>query len=199
MHVNIDYHSKLKSRIYLVLIILSFLGPLILATVMYKYSNHFSIAGPKTHGNLLSPALQINDFLKDNNEKVLEQRKWVFLYVIKGVECKTSCKEKLHTMNQVRMTLGKNRGRVINILASYFDDNSDTDNIYKKQGLIEKELNEKYSDFYCIKINNIKKNLKEHTLYLIDPLGNIFMHYDDFDAKGLQKDIKKVLKASRIG
>ena len=97
------------------------------------------------------------------------------------------------------MTLGKNRGRVINILASYFDDTSDTDNIYKKQELIKKELNKKYSDFHYIKINNLKKNLKEHTLYLIDPLGNIFMKYDNFDAKGLQKDIKKVLKASRIG
>ncbi|MBH32112.1 MAG: hypothetical protein CMD90_00480 [Gammaproteobacteria bacterium] len=199
MQVNIDYHSKLKSRIYLILIILSFLGPLILATIMYKYSNYFSIAGPKTHGELLSPNLQINDFLKDSNKKILGQRKWIFLYVIKGVECKTSCKEKLHTLNQVRMTLGKNRGRVINILASYFEDTSDTDNIYKKQELIKKELNEKYSDFHYIKINNLKKNLKEHTLYLIDPLGNIFMNYDNFDAKGLQKDIKKVLKASRIG
>ena len=44
--------------------------------------------------------------------------------------------------------------------------------------------------------NKIKKN----HLYIVDPLGNIFMYYNkDFNAKGLKKDIKKILRISRIG
>ena len=41
---------------------------------------------------------------------------------------------------------------------------------------------------------------KKNHLYIIDPLGNIFIYYEkDFKAKGLKKDIKKILRISRIG
>ena len=48
--------------------------------------------------------------------------------------------------------------------------------------------------------NSFFEKLKKNHLYIVDPLGNIFMYYNkDFDAKGLKKDIKKLLRISRIG
>jgi hypothetical protein len=48
--------------------------------------------------------------------------------------------------------------------------------------------------------NSFFNKLKKNHLYLVDPLGNIFMYYQkDFNPKGLKKDIKKILKVSRIG
>ena len=43
--------------------------------------------------------------------------------------------------------------------------------------------------------------LNNGTLYISDPLGNIFMFYnkENLNFKGLRKDLKKVLKISQIG
>ena len=42
--------------------------------------------------------------------------------------------------------------------------------------------------------------LKIHQIYLIDPLGNVMMSYPkDATAKGMQKDLKRLLKVSKIG
>ena len=47
-------------------------------------------------------------------------------------------------------------------------------------------------------INNISKN--QSTIFLIDPLGNVILKYkENFQGKKLLKDIKKLLKLSRIG
>ena len=55
-----DYSSLIKTRLYLFLIIFSFLGPLLLATIMYKYSDFVPIAPPKSYGNLIDPVITIS-------------------------------------------------------------------------------------------------------------------------------------------
>ena len=47
MSKKTDYFSLIKTRLFFLLIILSFAGPLILATVMYKYSDLVSVSSPK--------------------------------------------------------------------------------------------------------------------------------------------------------
>ena len=54
---------------YLMLIILSFVGPLVLATIMYKYSDYIPVASPKSYGNLINPVITINKNDNFNNEK----------------------------------------------------------------------------------------------------------------------------------
>ena len=54
-----DYSSLIKTRLYLFLIIFSFLGPLLLATIMYKYSDFIPVAEPKSNGNLITPVITI--------------------------------------------------------------------------------------------------------------------------------------------
>ena len=44
------------------------------------------------------------------------------------------------------------------------------------------------------------KDLAVHHIYLIDPLGNVMMCYPKTaTAKGMKKDLKRLLKVSRIG
>ena len=41
---------------------------------------------------------------------------------------------------------------------------------------------------------------REHSLYVIDPLGNVVMRYDTRESpRGLLTDLKKLLKLSHIG
>ena len=44
MNKKTGYFSLIKTRLYLFLIMISFIGPLLLATLMYKYSDIVPIA-----------------------------------------------------------------------------------------------------------------------------------------------------------
>ena len=47
-------------------------------------------------------------------------------------------------------------------------------------------------------ISNVSEN--QSSIFLVDPLGNVILKYDEkFEGKKLLKDIKKLLKLSRIG
>ena len=190
MHKKADYYLQVKTKLYLLLIILSFIGPLILATIMYKYSDYLPVAPPKSYGSLINPVITISK--KDEFNNILSIKKWTLMYVYGSDLCDLSCEATLYMMHQVRKSLGKDMQRVSNIIVT----NTDFNNNDNKK-IIKKYKNLKQLDL----INkNLFKVLKHNHLYMVDPLGNIFMYYDkNFNAKGLKKDIKKILKISRIG
>ena len=109
-----DYSSLIKTRLYLFLIIFSFLGPLLLATIMYKYSDFVPIAPPKSYGNLIDPVITISPEYDFDN--ILEKKKWTFMYVYENETCDLLCEATLFVMQQVRESLGRERQRISNIL-----------------------------------------------------------------------------------
>jgi hypothetical protein len=49
-------------------------------------------------------------------------------------------------------------------------------------------------------LNENDKPLEAHRLYIIDPLGNLMMSYEvDTNPREIYKDLKKLLRGSRIG
>ena len=190
MNKKTGYFSLIKTRLYLFLIMISFIGPLLLATLMYKYSDIIPIASPKSYGNLITPVITIKSD-QDFNE-ILVNKKWTFMYVYENSTCDLICEATLYAMTQVRESVGREKNRLSNILIVNDDfKNSDNNKIISK-----------YNKIHILEIinQNFFKDIKKNHLYIIDPLGNIFMYYDkDFNAKGLKKDIKKILKISRIG
>ena len=190
MNKKVDYFSLIKTRLFLLLIILSFAGPLILASLMYKYSEYIPIASPKSHGNLIEPVITIKQ--KSDLYDLLIDKKWIFMYVYENESCDLVCEATLYMMQQVRESVGRERNRISNVIIV----NNNFIN------LDNKKIIEKYNKIKFLKIidNSFFDKLKKNHLYLVDPLGNIFMYYEkDFNPKGLKKDIKKILKISRIG
>ena len=50
------------------------------------------------------------------------------------------------------------------------------------------------------RLKNDSNPLKAERIYISDPLGNLMMSYPpDINPKGILKDLKKLLRASRIG
>ena len=78
MSKRTDYFSLIKKRLFFLLIIFSFAGPLILATVMYKYSDLVSIAPPKSYGNLIEPVITITE--KEDFNNILGNNKYRFIH-----------------------------------------------------------------------------------------------------------------------
>ena len=190
MSKKIEYFSLIKTRLYLLLIILSFAGPLMLATFMYKYSDFIPVAGPKSNGNLITPVVTISQ--EEDFGNILSNKKWTFMYVYEDDACDLICEATLYMMQQVRESVGRERSRIKNILIVNNNfNNEDNEKIIKKYNKIE---------LLNILKNNFFDKLEKNHLYIVDPLGNIFIYYDkDFSAKGLKKDIKKMLRISRIG
>ena len=66
--------------------------------------------------------------------------------------------------------------------------------IYKYPNLIV--VSNQSSTFNKV-LNKVKRN---HNLFLVDPNGNVILGYNEnFEGKKLLKDIKKLLKLSKIG
>ena len=119
MNINIDYSAKIKSRIYFILIILSFIGPLIFATLMYIYRDSLPIAPPSTNGELLESMINIHKH--STNEKTLKtfsNKKWSLIFVVRGNTCDEACNEILHLIRQTRISLNQDSSRVMNIVIS---------------------------------------------------------------------------------
>lgn len=190
MNKKSDYFSLIKTRLFLLLIILSFAGPLILASLMYKYSDLVPIAAPKSYGNLIEPVITIDK--KSDLYNLLINKKWIFMYVYENESCDLVCEATFYMMQQVRESVGRERQRISNI-------------VIVNNGFINSDNEKIINKYNKIKILDIINNsffdvLEKNHLYLVDPLGNIFMYYEkDFNPKGLKKDIKKILKISRIG
>lgn len=193
MNINIDYSAKIKSRIYFILIILSFIGPLIFATLMYIYRDSLPIAPPSTNGELLESMINIHK--NSTNEKTLKtfsNKKWSLIFVVRGNKCDKTCSEILHLIRQTRISLNQDSSRVMNIVITD-QKNDDIEGLIKADYKnINKLIDPKLLD---------NELLNNGTLYISDPLGNIFMFYnkENLNFKGLRKDLKKVLKISQIG
>ena len=190
MNKKADYFSLIKTRLFLLLIILSFAGPLILASLMYKYSEYVPIASPKSYGNLIEPVITIEH--QSDLYDLLINKKLIFMYVYENESCDLLCEATFYMMQQVRESVGRERQRISNvaIVNKSFINSSN------------KKIINKYNKIKLLNVidNSLFDELKKNHLYLVDPLGNIFMYYEkDFNPKGLKKDIKKILKISRIG
>ena len=193
MNINIDYSAKIKSRIYFILIILSFIGPLIFATLMYIYRDSIPIAPPSTNGELLESMINVHkNSTSEKTLKTFSNKKWSLIFVVRGNKCDKTCSEILHLIRQTRISLNQDSSRVMNIVITD-QKNDDIEGLIKADYKnINKLIDPKLLD---------NELLNNGTLYISDPLGNIFMFYnkENLNFKGLRKDLKKVLKISQIG
>ena len=188
MNINIDYSAKIKSRIYFILIILSFIGPLIFATLMYIYRDSLPIAPPSTNGELLESMINIHkNSTSEKTLKTFSNKKWSLIFVVRGNKCDKTCSEILHLIRQTRISLNQDSSRVMNIVITD-QKNDDIEGLIKAEYKnINKLIDPKLLD---------NELLNNGTLYISDPLGNIFMFYnkENLNFKGLRKDLKKFLK-----
>ena len=194
--------SKTKSRTYLLALFAVFFGPLFFAMWLFFVPNSWLNSGTQNHGTLIQPAIPLDDFRITNNngdtwDKTTFMGKWTLLYIGEEV-CDLYCEASLFKMRQVRLTLGRDSQRVARIFMG-IENKSDKQNskeILKNYSKMQTDWF-KQSDVYEA-ISNYKFELNH--IYLIDPLGNLMMRYTkDATSKGIKKDLKRLLKVSKIG
>jgi hypothetical protein len=185
-----------SARVKLILMFLLFASPFIVAWIAYFV---WTPAGSSSRGELLKPPVLLGEAVVVTSEGKLTPwkshpqaaGKWIILQA-DAAACDADCEKKLTTMRQAHAAMGKYRDRV------------------KRAYLIESgqpdaALKAKTEDWIWLDAPAIYKQLPSGTnprdhIYLVDPLGNLFMRYrKDVDVRDIHKDLTRVLKASQIG
>lgn len=188
-------------------IVTLFFVPLFLAWVLYR----FQIGLPThttNHGQLINPPVIASElaFTTKTGEAIKLSHfhgRWLMLY-FNPAACLDACKKEIYFMRQVHTALGKNQQRVQRLFVSGSKKQTNElasllDSQYSKMKVVFAKPSERISFYHALKKPNEVK-YKEGHLYIIDPLGNMMMEYDiNAPAKGILKDLKKLLRVSQIG
>ncbi|MGH1537831.1 MAG: SCO family protein [Gammaproteobacteria bacterium] len=195
--------NKTKTRSYLIGLFAVFFGPLFFAMWLFYVPNSWLSSKTQNHGTLIQPAQPLEKFKLaaiDGNTWSHEEfiGKWTLLYIGDEV-CDLYCEASMFKMRQVRLTLGRDSQRVqLKYLGLHSQqDRQAINSIFPKYPRL------KVAWFDKLVVDEALPQFKDqpiHQIYVIDPLGNLMMWYaKDAASKGMKKDLKRLLKVSKIG
>jgi hypothetical protein len=180
----------------LVALAVLFFGPLLVATILFEFSDRWRPEGVSAEGELITPAVPLRDFASTSADGVVDpsffRGRWTLLHVEET--CNLACEAALFKTRQIRLTLGRDTDRVQRLLVVPGDVTPDA------------ELLARHPDLAVARGGDLRPLLENlgprvpGAFFIVDPMGNLMMRYpSDAPAKGLQKDLKHLLKVSKIG
>jgi hypothetical protein len=111
--------------------------------------------------------------------------------------CEQPCREALVVMRQTRLSLNQEMQRVNRVLIAGADCCDPEFLKVEHAGLIVLDAGSAPAQ-NALRV--FPQDDLAHSIYIVDPLGNLVMRYDDrSNPKGLLQDLKKLLKLSHIG
>jgi len=165
-----------------------FLLPLALAFFTY-YATSWRPAGSVSHGVLITPARALS------TASVLRGH-WSLVYVGDGA-CNPECRQALTVMRQTRLGLNTDMARVARVFLA-------TGHCCARDYLAAQHPGLQVLDATDAAVAALPSEFpgaeREHSVYIVDPLGNLMMSYDARqNPHGLLEDLKKLLRLSHIG
>jgi hypothetical protein len=122
--------------------------------------------------------------------------RWTLVYIGSG-QCDASCQHTLYVMRQTRLALNNEMARVARVFLVTGDCCASQFLNAEHAGL---QLLDAGGASAAPLLAQFPANDREHTLFIVDPLGNLMMRYDARrDPRGLLQDLKKLLSLSHIG
>ncbi len=187
-----------KGRLQLALIGIIFVGPLLLAYLLYNSDSGWIPAAGTEHGLLLDPPLLLPDTVLtpgSDTDGPKFRGKWSLIIIAEG-RCAETCKNALYETRQVRRALGRDDGRVQRVL---YDESGELDPAFLERehpALVIVEPGSRVSrELILVFGDHIAGDI-----FLADPLGNLIMRFPQGTGmKDMHKDLKHLLKVSHIG
>ncbi len=144
------------------------------------------IWGTTNNGAFVTPPVSIGDLqIRDAEGQMLEDGGSWWLWVVTEGSCEEPCDAALHQLRQLHALLNKDAPRVRRAL------------VQPLEAAVDAGLATRYP-----KLERLRGEI--HGLapgvYIVDPIGNLVLHYPLRDAgKPVLEDLKKLLKVSQIG
>jgi cytochrome oxidase Cu insertion factor (SCO1/SenC/PrrC family) len=179
-----------------------FLVPLLFAFFLY-YGTAWRPAGHSNHGTLITPPRPLpqtpltRPVAEDaTRTPPLFRGKWSLVYVGSGA-CDADCHKTLYVMRQTRLALNTDMGRVARVFL-VTSDCCDREFLEREHpGL---DVRDAAAAEAGPLIAAFPLSERAHTLFIVDPLGNLMMSYDARqNPHGLLEDLHKLLRLSQIG
>lgn len=199
-----EQETMKKNRRRLLLIVAFFLVPLAIATLWYqRLPDNFQPGKTTNNGEFIRPAVPLTAFSQTTlagselDGKQMETV-WTLVHLV-AASCDEACSKSLYNTRQIRIALNKDIDRIKRVAVL-----SET----AVQGTDEKMWASHPDMTFALEaegglgaqIRAAAGVRAPNTVYLVDPLGNIMMQFPpDLNPKLLMKDLKKLLKLSRIG
>lgn len=185
---------SLGPRAKLLLLLALFALPIVASLLAYRFMR------PAATGNygelLLPPATIVTSGLQRLGAGRFEfselAGKWVIVASDSG-DCPAKCVEKLVTVRQVRLALGRNAARIERVLV--IDDRRAParEILAAIEGMVVVSV--PAENRLPVGVGNDRAHL-----YLVDPNGNVMMRWPaNADRRRMYKDLERLLKASQIG
>jgi hypothetical protein len=177
-----------RSRRMLYLLMLVFFGPLLLSVGLY-YGSDWRPVSQANHGELIDPARPLP-------EGVAALRgEWSIVHIADGACESEACRTALVFARQTRLGLNKDMTRVQRVLLATGNCCGSDYLAREHEGLIIEDATAQPGLLDVFPAAD-----REHSLYVVDPLGNLVMRYDvREDPKGFLTDLRKLLRLSHIG
>jgi hypothetical protein len=164
----------------------------------WLYYGGWRPAGQSNHGQLITPAQPLEpaalSSVQGKDSVSLPLRTWTLVYVGGGA-CDDACRNALRLMRQARLALSEEMTRVERVWL-VTGNCCDREYLEREQaGLIALDATAAGA-----LVAQFPAGEREHSIFVIDPLGNLMMRHDARDdPKGLLADLRKLLELSRIG
>lgn len=198
---------QLNPKIVMLLLLIVFVGPMLFAWKMVRSAEGMEF-NTVNHGDLVKPVVDVDqlmlvDPLKQEpvNTDLLKNQ-WSLIYLLPKL-CSEGCHQAIFLTRQIHVLLNKDSDRLQRVLM--FLPNQRNEALHKmladtypeaKQVIISQES----FDTYLHSLTDPVEQAEVGSFYLVDPLGNLMMTYPgDIQHKGILKDLKKLLKISKIG
>lgn len=198
-----------RGRVQFVLLAVLFMGPLLLSYGLYYLFPALQPSGHVNYGELVDPARPLpamtlihagaeTEFAQDER---LFRGRWT--YLVRGAnDCDDACLQALVMVRQVRLAMNEKRSRIQRVLV--LDDPSAVPAVAARLATEHPDLHVMAETGSPAALPGFLQSSADAAIYLSDPLGNWMMVYPALtdtqtDFKGLQKDIKRLLRLSRIG
>ena len=167
---------------------------------------YYAGLGPKAtvnYGTMIDPPVDLGSLELELNYQPLNidsmERKWMIIHFLDN-QCNEDCLEAFYFSRQINTAIGREKDRV----KRFYVASSKTQEKVKKLFQSEKNL----TAISAKNLNLLRQKMTEAGInpfiqpgfLLADPLGNIILSYQgNIDPKKILSDIKKLLRASKIG
>lgn len=215
-------NANIKNKIKLTVLLLITALPITMATLSFRSATESDDASATSNkGHLINPPADITALVmqNENGQRVFtnfeqeiaalpegqeyEIRPWLLLYVTAN-ECESNCRERIHSLQQLHIALGKNIQRVRRyyLHASELPIPTDVAEYFRAEF---PSMGIAYSDALALEGNmkaaGIELSLASQSyILLVDPVGNVMMYYtDENTAKDIITDLETLLKYSSLG
>ena len=189
-----------KRKFWLILFCIMLLPALGMGISSWMYFTGYVPEGRTNNGKLIVPPLDFTTLSLTSTGmgfgmEELDGR-WAMM-IVADESCTEDCEQMLYLSRQVHVALGRESDRVVRLFVQA--DGVDQDPELVKEHPAMEWLNSDLTQTRNYLLQQAKEQKGSH-LYIVDPLGNIMMHYTvENTGNDILRDVQKLLKLSQIG